>query len=388
MSDSSPEIRRPIPRRPFEIGALTASSAYEDSPPASPPPFRYDQTQNAGNHLDPNAFNPPLNSQSRAASYKALTSSTLSGIYSPAISGYPSEGTGDDDGSATPIPHISDASIYKLVRERSQLERRRSSGVSGRSGQGVGPVSPLYLGLRTGLLFLLGIGYGALLSRLSSEQQRWKTFSVENIISPGYDAKFLAAWGVCGVLLGSLLPWIDEKWENVVEENGNEEFEEAIQDDDTAGTDWALVVRGIGAFAGIVFALRKVPWASTMQVSLTLAMVNPLLWYLIDRSKPGFVLSAATGLVGSVVLMGVNPEIMPAPASLSSGSLAHNNGTGHADGGGETLVLGGLATQKTIETSIWVLSVLFCSCVCFGNIGRRLALNKSAVSRGRWAGLR
>lgn len=122
-----------------------------------------------------------------------------------------------------------------------------------------------------------------------------------------------------------------------------------------------------------------------MQVSLTLAMANPLLWYLIDRSKPGFLLSAATGLVGSVVLMGVNPEIMPTPAGLSSGSFGRNS-TNHS--GGDTLVLGGLATQKTIETSIWVLSVLFCSCVCFGNIGRRLALNKSAVGRGRWAGLR
>lgn len=253
MSDHSPEIRRPIPRRPFEIGALTAS--YEDSPPASPPPIRYDSTHNTGNHLDPNAFNPPLNSQSRAASYRALTSSTLSGIYSPAISGYPSDGTVDDDGSATPVPQISDASIYKLVRERSSLHRRRSSGVSGRSGQGDVSVSPLYIGLRTGVLFLLGMGYGALLSRLSSEQQRWKSFSVEDIIRSGYDGKFLAAWGVCGVLLGSLLPWIDEKWENVVERGDGDEFEDAIQDDDTSGTDWALVVRGIGAFAGIIFAI-------------------------------------------------------------------------------------------------------------------------------------
>lgn len=135
-----------------------------------------------------------------------------------------------------------------------------------------------------------------------------------------------------------------------------------------------------------------------MQVSLTLAMANPLLWYLIDRSKTGFLLSAAVGLAGSIVSLGLNPEIMPAPTGFA-GYLDDRNSY-NATGGGshdaassssssaETLMLGGLATQRTIETGIWVISVLFCSCVCFGNIGRRLALNRSAAGRGRWGGLR
>jgi len=37
--------------------------------------------------------------------------------------------------------------------------------------------------------------------------------------------------------------------------------------------------------------------------------------------------------------------------------------------------LGGYINRETIEGAIWILSVLFCSCVCFGNIGRRLALS-------------
>lgn len=124
-----------------------------------------------------------------------------------------------------------------------------------------------------------------------------------------------------------------------------------------------------------------------MQVSLTLAMVNPFLWYLIDRSKPGFLLSAAVGLAGSIVMMGLNPEIMPTPKGYSS-AYSYQNYTGGGEQDGGPLMLGGLATQRTIETGIWVLSVLFCSCVCFGNIGRRLALNRSAAGRGRWGGLR
>lgn len=128
------------------------------------------------------------------------------------------------------------------------------------------------------------------------------------------------------------------------------------------------------------------PWVSTMQVSMTLAAVNPFLWYLIDRSKPGFLLSSAVGLVGSLVSLGLKSDIMPTPISHPSPYHFYNNRTGQVVS--ERTVLGGLANERTMETGIWVLSVLFCSCVCFGNIGRRLALNKSAAGRGRWSGLK
>jgi len=119
-----------------------------------------------------------------------------------------------------------------------------------------------------------------------------------------------------------------------------------------------------------------------MQVSLTLGLVNPFLWWLIDRSVSGFLLSSVVGLTGSALLLGLGPGMMPAPAHALGQYRNASNGTGAAG----PLVLGGLAKQDTVEMAIWVLSVLFCSCVCFGNIGRRLALGKSA--RGRWGGLR
>ena len=122
-----------------------------------------------------------------------------------------------------------------------------------------------------------------------------------------------------------------------------------------------------------------------MQVSLTLALANPFLWYIIDRSKPGFWLSASVGLLGSAVLTGLNPEMMPAPTGFARNALYRNSTRNHDAG---SPVLGAFADQETIETGIWVVSVLFCSCVCFGNIGRRLALNKSSAARGRWGGVR
>lgn len=114
-------------------------------------------------------------------------------------------------------------------------------------------------------------------------------------------------------------------------------------------------------------------------------MVNPFLWYLIDRSKPGFLLSTVVGLAGSAILMGLKPDIMPMPmpANHSSfGTFAGNTSSSLLD---SPMMLGGLASQRTVETGIWILSILFCCCVCFGNIGRRLALNQSASTKGRWA---
>jgi hypothetical protein len=82
--------------------------------------------------------------------------------------------------------------------------------------------------------------------------------------------------------------------------------------------------------------------------------------------------------MGSAVLIGVNPDIMPTPSAtsfLNSSSYPH-------------IALSGLVTQKTAETGIWMVSVLFCCSVCFGNIGRRLALSKTAATKGRWRPVR
>lgn len=111
---------------------------------------------------------------------------------------------------------------------------------------------------------------------------------------------------------------------------------------------------------------RRLPWQSTSQVSLTLALVNPVLWYLVDRSKPGFLLSMLVGLAGTAIALSVNPEIVPSPAAPSPKAGAMN--TSHERG-----VYNGLVSSEGIGVGIWIASVLFCSCVCFGNIGRRLA---------------
>lgn len=123
-------------------------------------------------------------------------------------------------------------------------------------------------------------------------------------------------------------------------------------------------------------------------------MVNPLLWWLIDRSKVGILLSATVGLVGSLFLLGFDPNLMPVPPSSTlaaftrsfNESLDGEASTSQQDAPATGASL--FANQELLETGIWMLSVLFCSCLCFGNIGRRMARDRMAVGRGRWGGVR
>ena len=188
--------------------------------------------------------------------------------------------------------------------------------------------------------------------------------------------------------LGGLLPWVDLFWEEVLGDeidvfasHGQTDPKNSSSSDEDdrpgsrggradieLGAYWNPVVRSIGAFVGIAFAIRRLPWQSTLQVSLTLALVNPVLWYLVDRSKPGFILSTFVGIAGTVVAYGVNPQIVPPPATSSLPASMAN-----ASHGG--ILLGdSLITNESIGVMTWISSVLFCSSVCFGNIGRRLAL--------------
>ena len=120
-----------------------------------------------------------------------------------------------------------------------------------------------------------------------------------------------------------------------------------------------------------------------MQASLTLALVNPVLWYIIDRSKPGFILSVSVGATGTAVLLASNPDMMPSPASPRNSTIEHHGIFDESMG-----PLGAYVSRESIEGGIWILSVLFCSCVCFGNIGRRLALSGSGVRKERSTGSR
>lgn len=373
---------------------------------------------------------------SRSRSVQNLTASTLFGIYSPtAFEGGGGGSNTNNNGSSNNTPWGTGAqtpsmrqagieSSFSSIPEGdvvgaaaavaaaggvpSERYRRYTSSMSPspsrRRGRKAGVVSLLGRSL---MLFGFGVAYGVIVTHLH-DSSRLAPVRVEGIDQGSW--QYVLFWGVAGILLGSLLPWFDNVWEEAMGDDGEKGVSGARRGlSPNAGeevgrrglaADWFTVVRSVGAFVGIAFAIvsvaffstvnlsvptdgwltgnfpllqRKLPWQSTLQVSLTLALVNPVLWYLIDRSKPGFMLSTVVGLAGMLVLLGINPEMVPPPATASAPSsmAAANSSSGDTVGWGA--LDGGISHEK-IAVGTWIASVLFCSCVCFGNIGRRLAL--------------
>ncbi|GAB0135823.1 hypothetical protein EsDP_00004146 [Epichloe bromicola] len=396
MDEDGPQILRPVPRRPFNAD-LTDVTPPEDNVADHHDRPSLSSNQSGLDLSSPRFLNADFDrtestsSLSRPQSFLNLNSSTLMGIYSEASSHTRDYLVNDNEesdtpwgtGARTPIrrPGIDEAT-YKLMHDRSHVPRREVDFGSYAKAEDVGSPRSSFehtisLALRGSLLFALGLGYGVLVTRLHNEQSHLPPFPDGSLMKPGNNWRYLAFWGAAGVVLGSLLPWFDTVWAKAFKGYSESAMTEKNKDAGP-GTDWPLVMRAVGAFVGIIFAIRKLAWVSTLQVSATLALVNPLLWWLIDRSKSGFVLSAAVGLTGSMFLLGMNPQVMAAPSGLPS----RNTSMGIEN---ESLALGGLANQETVETGIYMLSVLFCSCICFGNIGRGLTWNRSS---GRWGGVR
>ncbi|KAL8723669.1 MAG: hypothetical protein Q9225_000112 [Loekoesia sp. 1 TL-2023] len=257
-----PSLLRPTPRRPFDF---TPSST---EPPTPRTPSHESQAP-ANPEADTNANG--LNFSDRTRSILNLTSSTLFGIYAPSES--------PKDGSSTPWaagietpgrPSIDDNKPPVIgAYDRPQMHRRPS--------QPHLTVRNYYLplALRTVLLFLFGVSYGSIVTHLH-DNQRIAPVKMEGI--DRYTWRYLAFWGVAGVLLGKLLPWIDLFWERTLgDEKHSVEASEASeppspQDDgheedvrsntrleSVLGADWNPAVRSIGAFVGIAFAIVRFP---------------------------------------------------------------------------------------------------------------------------------
>lgn len=381
LAEELSEIFHPRPRRHYELNSV----APETSLPPTPSTEASDPSRLQPSNEENGTFS------SRTRSVLNLTSSTLFGIYSP-TSGGEEQSTPPSpapNGISPPMRRVSSRTSPRRSMDdtkapvigaltRPKLRRAPSS----HHHRLKRPILPL--GIRTSLLFGIGVAYGIIISHLHDTPQ------IAPVQVQGIDRwswPYLVGWGAVGVLLGGLLPWVDVFWKNILgndedifthsrsgskTSNSNDEDDQPdsrpTNDLTGLGADWNPLVRSVGAFIGIAFAIRKLPWQSTLQVSLTLALVNPVLWYLVDRSKPGFVLSMLVGFAGTAVAFCINPDIVPSPAMPSP--MASMNSLPYDQG----LTPTGFISNESIGVGTWIASVLFCSSVCFGNIGRRLAL--------------
>lgn len=168
------------------------------------------------------------------------------------------------------------------------------------------PALALRLAPRALLLSALGVLYGVLVARVLD---RFRPIMGAPTTST-YDWRYMAFWGVSGVALGGLLPWFDGVWEGAFGASGGDgrlhdesavvveqpqqrrqrrrpgrrsvggglsgkgqqqqQQQEGVGEGAAVpGPDWSLAVRGIGAFAGIAFAIVSVFSESLQQQTQT-----------------------------------------------------------------------------------------------------------------------
>ncbi|RVX68569.1 hypothetical protein B0A52_07993 [Exophiala mesophila] len=344
-------LHRPIPRRTFDI---TPASTDSSLPPSPAPEVTNPELLGSQKDMTP----------SRTRSILNLTSSTLFGIYSPV-------GTDSKEESSTPWGTGAQTpshrrSIDDYIPSNSPLGWDQPTQITKPKVQRRGFHGYwLPLVVQTSLLFAFGVGYGSIVTHLH-RTQRIKTIPLVDVERDSL--YYQLSWGVFGILLGHALPAVDALWENSISPALSDEqvpskprsakpkaanasgAESGSSFDSNTGPIWYSAVRSVGAFVGIAFAVRRLPWQSTLQVALTLALANPVLWYIIDRSLPGFAFSALVSIVGTVVLLLVDPNFVPLPAIHQS------------------------AASEQIGVYAWLASILFCTSICFGAIGRRLQL--------------
>ncbi|PVI01318.1 hypothetical protein DM02DRAFT_358917 [Periconia macrospinosa] len=371
-STQQAHIHQPIPRRPIQPSIDTSDSPSHAFAPTTPPHLAAPQTR-------PSEFLAQLNARllrstrnvqdedgmadggayasSHNKSLLNMTKGTLFGIYDEE-----SSTTGEQSvvetpwgtGAETPARKSMDASMWqngvgspdggitmKSLERRGTVNHRtvQSPGLRDASKQRRPRLwHYTVVAGKLAALFLFGVAYGVVVSHLHDTREL-AAVQVESINRESWI--YLASWGF-----------------------GESDMSLSEQLND--------IVRSIAAFVGIAFAIRRLPWQSTLQLTLTLALVNPALWYILDRSKPGLSFSLiVTSVLTSFIFLS-NPDVLPSPSLPATTNATHISSPSALSM--DDQLFAGVVSYDTLAVVTWVGSVLFCSCVCFGSIGRRLAV--------------
>jgi len=283
-------LLKPLPRRPFELSSSNDSSVQSSPYIGSHVPD--------DSHLDPSSAN-TRSDVSRTRSILNLTSSTLFGIYGPTAGSGSNQdasqpptpwGTGaetpirDRNGSVddasrsasldlTRVRSTNASEIEALLLARPPAHRTNSSTIAGgrKARAPTGPPPPHHApesaarslataAARAAVLFAFGVAYGALVAHLH-DHPALALVDVDVVQAAGW--RVLVFWGVAGVAIGTLLPWVDGALDGGAAAQARDEVPaEAAREEDVGprkrglgGVEWSDVVRGVGAFVGIAFAI-------------------------------------------------------------------------------------------------------------------------------------
>ena len=267
MTEDTTTVLHPRPRRHYELTPTSTNST-----PSSPTTPSRDLPQQSG---ESSRMDGDFMSASTSRSILNLTSSTLFGIYTPSSS---SIDTNRDQpstpwGISSPTPRHSIDELKPPVLGPFLHPRQQTPHSHQPHQTFVEYILPL--GFRTILLFSFGVAYGAIISHLHDHQQM-APVQLEGVEQSSW--VYLMAWGCVGVLLGGLLPWIDVLWEEVsgrdkevvaskspdpraTDVSEDHVPRSAMRSGSGLGTEWNPVVRSVGAFIGIAFAIvsRNIP---------------------------------------------------------------------------------------------------------------------------------
>ncbi|KAK9240411.1 insulin-induced protein-domain-containing protein [Lipomyces kononenkoae] len=289
----------------------------------------------------------------KSQSIVSLTSSALAGIFGSTlidpsraptpdllnVSTAPSSANLYGDGlarlrrnEAVGPSHVSSRSKASNLKQSARWQSATSESMSDRplTSSASGRLSML---VKISLLFSFGVAYGHLVTQL--QDNHYVTQTTLNIDPTG---NFALTWGVLGVFLGALLPFVDSISPAILgpkksSSTGSSMFA------------WNPIVRAVGIFIGVSYGIRRLPWTSTLQGAVVLAFLNPILWFALDTSANGFILSSLTAILGTGVFAWAYPSHFP-------------DSTGW--------------TEDYISVATWIASIFFCSSICFGTIGRKL----------------
>ncbi|KAI8804180.1 insulin-induced protein-domain-containing protein [Cladochytrium replicatum] len=208
--------------------------------------------------------------------------------------------------------------------------------------------SSLHLPARLAILFCLGVAFSILVDRLQQDHNitRYPP-SKHNWAFPtapgGRAWAVVASWvplscGLSATLIGTIYPLLDIWCLNPKQRSSNRR-------------EWASVIRCCAGVVGINYAASKFPWSSHIQVSVTLAILALALWFIFDRTTHGFILSFVVAILGTGVVY----------------YLVHH--------GFYTFTESDFFGMRG-----WMPCVLYSSCVCFGVVGRQLAVDETPMA--------